>query len=904
RYQIYAVANVRGEENVAKLAADKVGTEAELKAVSFEWNEENIPENDQMFGFFTTSELGQSASSSFDAPIITVNNSNIKLNAWMRRLASKVTVAFDGSQLKENVRIYIQSVTLHDIPVSCTIGESNTPDAPEQIIKNGESYEYTDTERGETIKGLVIRKGTKAGSKHDHYDDNSLFFYENNQGDKSDDPHSDWYNKTQPADKVGTSINDPLPDPDHASGQNDYKDRVPYGTYIEVKAYYKSDNVEKLGEGDIIYRFMLGKDITYNYDAERNYHFKLTLKFNNWANDPDWHIVFDEPKPTIITPDTYYISYLYNQQMGFPVRIVTTDGTNPEDYILRADIIANNWAPTTDDPENGDTNYGDLPDQWVPNQASYSSLSGFAWNYPEFYGTLSDAVYKAEDVMITPDRPYLADGKQLKAGANYVGFLSLRKNTKTYIGAGRSYKAADTPDFLKDVYDGKTDEITTPRWWAMYDLSIVKDKESEVGGVAGNQNDGQYRVIRHADGSVTATVPMFTRAKELVPATDFSGNNFNDSYMRLALVKFTLYKTQDDAMQQKNPVPFKDINNPKGDDVEERIVPIYQVRRIVNPKAIWRKSDNPEDFHVQLLQRKSEDTQEFSTFKSRGPWRAYIIAATSEGVFSLESGSQKSSAVITEFDEFGNPIVTDGGGIITGDMDTEIDFWYKPTGKDGCGIIRVDYHDNTCSHLIFVRTGYDYGVQFKNSNTVWTCYNAYAVTANDSWLSNYGYFNPEQVNSDEGSPLRVELTKHPFSVGTFYKRNNYYCGILEKNNKEFGWLAAPGDLEYINLGPDINSPTHVTTNSHTGNRIQWDQAVGFAWSTAGANNANKWNRFDNTWASVWKPWQSNISDEQLLGIPSYDDFYELINNNGGVAANIEFGYGVAYTDGASKVAFK
>ena len=36
------------------------------------------------------------------------------------------------------------------------------------------------------------------------------------------------------------------------------KDAVPYGTYIEVHAHYISNNSERLGNGHIIYRFMLG----------------------------------------------------------------------------------------------------------------------------------------------------------------------------------------------------------------------------------------------------------------------------------------------------------------------------------------------------------------------------------------------------------------------------------------------------------------------------------------------------------------------------------------------------------------------------------------------------------------------------------------------------------------------
>ena len=101
------------------------------------------------------------------------------------------------------------------------------------------------------------------------------------------------------------------------------KDGVPYGTYIEVDAYYRSVNEERLGNGNIKYRFMLGKNVTTDYNAERNHHYKLTLKFRNFANDADWHIDYDEPEPSIQVPEPYYISYLYNHKMMLPVKVNT-----------------------------------------------------------------------------------------------------------------------------------------------------------------------------------------------------------------------------------------------------------------------------------------------------------------------------------------------------------------------------------------------------------------------------------------------------------------------------------------------------------------------------------------------------------------------------------------------------
>ena len=106
-------------------------------------------------------------------------------------------------------------------------------------------------------------------------------------------------------------------------GDAGYKDDKPYGSYIEVKAYYRSINADRIGSGEITYRFMLGKDVKTDYDAERNHHYKLTLKFNRFANDVDWHIDYTEEDPGMLIPSPFYISYLYNHTMLMPLKINT-----------------------------------------------------------------------------------------------------------------------------------------------------------------------------------------------------------------------------------------------------------------------------------------------------------------------------------------------------------------------------------------------------------------------------------------------------------------------------------------------------------------------------------------------------------------------------------------------------
>ena len=80
---------------------------------------------------------------------------------------------------------------------------------------------------------------------------NSLFFFENMQGIGPD--------KRQDADGNGELDHPGLPDSDKYPNYRP-KDAMPYGTYIEVDAYYVSVNPEKVGSGNIKYRFMLGKD--------------------------------------------------------------------------------------------------------------------------------------------------------------------------------------------------------------------------------------------------------------------------------------------------------------------------------------------------------------------------------------------------------------------------------------------------------------------------------------------------------------------------------------------------------------------------------------------------------------------------------------------------------------------
>lgn len=357
RYRIYAVANME-DLLTNEEYSEAIKTADGLKSISLQWDKDEVANNNQMFGYFTVTGSVQ------NDEVAVINRASVKLHAWIRRAASKVTIAYDGSNLHENVFIYLKSVTIKDIPTECYLGKKSTinTDSNDDIedygdlMADGESITYAEgtnydehwparITKGQSYyyyidnaqKGVSVAKAEYDSKKAEyaklaHGETNeALFFYENMQGegkDKRQDANDD-----KELDAPGLN---------NKPGDKYYKDQKPYGTYIEVKAYYVSNVDGRVGNGDIIYRFMLGKNITDNYDAERNHHYKLTLKFNKYANDVDWHIEYEEPEPGIEVPNPYYISYLYNHSMMLPLKI-RTGGQKIKQ--IEARIVDNRWSP-------------------------------------------------------------------------------------------------------------------------------------------------------------------------------------------------------------------------------------------------------------------------------------------------------------------------------------------------------------------------------------------------------------------------------------------------------------------------------------------------------------------------------------------------------------------------------
>ncbi|MDE6338466.1 MAG: hypothetical protein K2K97_01600, partial [Muribaculaceae bacterium] len=598
-----------------------------------------------------------------------------------------------------------------------------------------------------------------------------------------------------------------------------------------VVGYYDSRHKDKVSQGTIKYRFMLGKNSTFNYDAERNYHYKLTLKFRGWANEADWHISYKEYTPTLITPEPYYISYLYDQQMDFPARVILPEEWDKTQYYIKAEIVENNWFPWDRKANDGK---GAMPAEFVGDQ---NDPYGFAWN------TGSLDIYKP----VTYDKDTY-DGNPYKDG-NYVGFLSLRPNTADVIGTNAEVQA-QTGGLDDNGYGTHANSYL--EWYYKTNNLAVNEYSLTGSGTS----------VDPIDKSIRVKIPMYTRNKEMVPDTDFTGNNPFNAYYRYAKVRFTLW--QKTAEGDKS-ISFK---NEEGEWETERLATIYQVPRIENPKAIYRDAGNDDEFEIKLMILPKADSQEFETFKSDGPWKAYVEHQTEDFIELYDRNGKKCD-------------------VVTGVTDEDIVFKYKPKGvigddKTRSGIIKVEYNDYNCFHLIFVRQGYHAGVQLGNAK--WSCYNVYATSR--------GGNNPDRNNpapSDETS-VPVALTKSPLSVGSFLKRSQYNYSIREANNKDYGWLKAiskklsDGTPEYFLLSTAHINAENTADNYRT---ATWGEIQGFAWANYGASEE----RYTKHWADTWTA-VGGFRDNETFAVPTADNFNSLLTN-------CKFGYGIVYADGAT-----
>lgn len=795
----------------------------DLSRLRVNWDDD-YANNRAMLGYFD-SPNAPAPHSQGTYGTVTIDRSNIELRAWLRRCASKVTVDFDGSKLSDNVSIYIKDVRIYDIAADCSLGFGNPVSNSEgevdynnhpskdddlfhnNMIRSDESerkesfieYGEGDFNRWPCITSKTPYITDESGNKKDMHTQASecLYFYENMQGTKVG------YDRTPVPNLTDGGI---------AEGYNE-KDGMPYGTYIEVTAHHVTESNGNSYEHDIKYRFMLGKNATDNFDAERNYHYKLTLAFLGNADEYHWHIDYTKDPPGFRVPNPWYVSYVYNHDAYLPFDLILPSA-DWEVVNMDAEIKTNPWYPTT-----------------RSNVSNIDEVEGDDFELRDPNYVISPMVPEGDD-----DYPYTDSSNVVNKG-NWNGFLSLRAPsdesvlTDTRVGQPFTGYNASLEEINKDYYNGTaagTDLEGNPVTPINHGYrELIKNTQPVVENITDREN----LYVKRLDDVYNIKIPLFTREKVLIKQTGYTGNNPFVGYQRVGKVKLTA------TVRNK-----KDPNEP--DRNYEAYVNVVQVRRVVNPKGVYRKSGNYEPFDVSLMFLTSERSDgEYKPIFSRGPWMAEVLGDD-------------------------NFITLDGKQHVEGPRGP-INFTIRFNRMGGSGnknaIVRIKYHNYTCTHLIFVRQGYapqaicaegpiysgTQNVAMYAPPTMWNTFNMVAgnVMADDP--------------RDEGSLFRFGNPDEAISsIDNIYKDEKGELIFYEQTRSGF---TPPDELTVLN--PDGFPVGAKSWSSITPNK----DPSGFA-------NASN----------------SNGTVMEISKAATMRDFEQLY-----LTKHIEFGYGVLYADGAT-----
>lgn len=289
-YHAYVVANI----DETKLPAD--GTEeSALFNIQLGWDNDDISNNQTMFGFFTKAkdtpgnDLVTDLDNSIDeavnqyglhkvnptvieVPAIKIESTTIqaKLTAKLYRMAAMVSLHFDTWDLYPGVELTLQSVKLYNIPQKYYLWKESAANKTDGVATD----EVSDIGFEQRTSNSIVHEYESGAALHGNtkniYTLNKYFYMpENRQGTGT-----------------MTSLND------KTAGAGKAKE---YATYIEVEAKH---TINGTNARTVTYRYALGEDsygdnneIVYNnYNVTRNRHYKvyLTLKGYGLSSAATW----------------------------------------------------------------------------------------------------------------------------------------------------------------------------------------------------------------------------------------------------------------------------------------------------------------------------------------------------------------------------------------------------------------------------------------------------------------------------------------------------------------------------------------------------------------------------------------------------------------------------------------
>lgn len=222
-----------------------------------------------------------------------------QLNIELKRLTAMVTLRIDATRLSNKIAITPQTIALHNVPATCTLGPYNrvttgtleenpqeTDVKPDAVVPDGEFKDGMSFTGGITLVGTDPNDGLvwdmfRARPNHssiagNHYKDDGselvypLFLFENHHGPdfgaKDVDKEHQYYKRPAALGEFrdSTSI-------DNATGSC---------SYLEVTANYIEYNEDGMGvsqRGTAKWRFFLGDNVTDNFDVLRNTNYQVDL---------------------------------------------------------------------------------------------------------------------------------------------------------------------------------------------------------------------------------------------------------------------------------------------------------------------------------------------------------------------------------------------------------------------------------------------------------------------------------------------------------------------------------------------------------------------------------------------------------------------------------------------------
>lgn len=215
---------------------------------------------------------------------VSFSSASNAITAELKRIYAKITVVVDASGVSD-ATITPSTVSLKNIPLTGSLAENKIKENPndKDYLPNGGNIELTKS------------ANDKIWGSHDG-DGDAFFMYENMQLDGycfEDDQKS----------KTPRSIGQASTNPQTVKNDKTC-------SYIELETNYDS----KSEKGSVTYRFFLGKDVFTNFEVERNYHYKVTLKLTGEGgiDEASWRVEADiEGK---FTPHATYVGYLVNSE--------------------------------------------------------------------------------------------------------------------------------------------------------------------------------------------------------------------------------------------------------------------------------------------------------------------------------------------------------------------------------------------------------------------------------------------------------------------------------------------------------------------------------------------------------------------------------------------------------------